>query len=307
MDMRIVALIGGCIIGASGIAYAVSNEPIVLDIAYATPAYCAQAPTEPAVLARSAYAFDAATGIVLFDKNADAQLPLASLTKIMTVLMARSVLTPTTTVQISKDALAADGEYGFKIGEAWTAEDLTDFTLIESANDGARALMLAAAAALHETPEEFLEGMNRRARAIGLSSTFFLNETGLDVSTSIAGAYGSARDIAHLMAYVSMHEPGIFEQSTDQTSTFVSLSGVVHKAENTSLVAGSLAASSASKTGYTDLAGGNLSLVFEPSPGHPIGIAVLGSSREGRDQDVRTIAQFATKEIKRQLLCNTQP
>jgi len=256
-----------------------------------------------AVVARAAYAYDIATGETLFKKESDMQLPLASLTKVMTALTASSILGPDATVRISEEALRAEGEYGFSAGEKWTVRDLTALMLVASSNDAARALALASAEKTGGGLETFYNAMNKRARAIGLTQTYFLNETGLDESRYTAGAYGSAEDVAHMMAYAAREE-SVIGMSVVPKETFFSLSGAKHTVANTSLVASTLAASAASKTGYTDLAGGNLAIVFEPVLGHPVSVAVLGSTRESRDTDVEAIASYVTKALKRDIVCN---
>ncbi len=275
-----------------------------ISIAFDFP-YCRTVAAEPPIAARAAYAYDVQSGAILFEKDSDAQLPLASLTKIMTVLTASQALTPTTTVEISKDALTPEGESGLTVGEKWRVKDLADFTLITSSNDGARALMLASSDALHMRQEDFYAAMNRRAEALNLSGTYFINETGLDVSSSTAGAYGSARDVAHLLAYASTAIPALVDGSVKEEETFTSLSGINHKATNTSSLAATLIGSIASKTGYTDLAGGNLAVIYEPVPGRPVAIAVLGSTREGRDDDVRILSTYAGDVLKRDILCSS--
>lgn len=303
MSYRTLALISGLFVGA-GALLATLSPAMPSVVSFVSP-YCTTEIPQPTILAHAGFAYDVGSGTVLFSKNADAQLPLASLTKLMTVLTALRALPPTSTVTITADSLSPDGEYGLKVGERWTARDLANFTLIASANDGARALMLAAVAALHEQQSDFFKAMNTAAQNLGLSQTFFLNETGLDVSTTTAGAYGSAHDVAHLIAYAALQNSDSFEDSVLPKANFVSLSGVTHSIENTSMTASSLLSSRASKTGYTDLAGGNLAVVFEPVPGHPVAVAVLGSTREGRDADVSTVAKYVSEVSRRAILCSS--
>jgi D-alanyl-D-alanine carboxypeptidase len=261
----------------------------------------------PAIEGKAAYVFDVVSGKSLYEKNSGAQLPLASLTKIMTILTALQTLPPDATVTITKDALSADGDNGLKAGEEWKVKDLADFTLIESANDGARALMLAAAKQLGITPEVYIESMNRKARSLGLDSTYFINETGLDVTATLSGAYGSARDIAKLIAYVSTTNPALMERSIEPEWHFRSLSGVTHDAHNTALLAAAFSSAVASKTGYTDLAGGNMSFVFEPVAGRPVAVVVLGSSHDGRIADAKALSVFAESQVRHEIACTDQP
>lgn len=262
-------------------------------------------PTPPTVLADAAFVANVRTGEILYQKNAEAQLPLASLTKLMTVVTALEALGPEHEVRITDEALTPEGDSGLVRGERWRAEDLAHFSLIESSNDGAHALGLAVEEALDLPPGGFIDAMNRRASLLNLSQTFFLDDTGLDVSLTTAGAYGSARDAAALLSHIATLSPEALERSVAPRWRFVSQSGTVHSAENTSLLASLYPSAIGSKTGYTDLAGGNLAFMFEPIPGQPVVLTVLGSTREGREADIATLAAFATTEVARQAACHT--
>lgn len=258
----------------------------------------------PVVEAKAAYVLDVESGAALFEKHADAQIPLASLTKAMTILVASRLLGPDDVVTVTKEAFLSEGEAGLFEGERWRAQDLIDFTLITSANDGAHALALASSERAAEPPSAFIERMNvLAAKDLDLSQTFYLNDTGLDVSSSTAGAYGSARDMAHFFSYLYRTEERIFALSSSVAKTFRSLSGFTHIAENTSSLSGRLPGGAVSKTGFTDLAGGNLAIIAEPLLGRPVAIVVLGSSREGRDRDAEALYSFARGALKRATLC----
>ncbi len=303
MDHRIASLIVGLGFGAA-LSIPIYAEPPV-PIVPAEIAYCTTTVPEPTIGGTAAYVYDIEGDTVLYEKNGLAQLPLASLAKVMTVFTALETLGQDSVVTISDDAFTPEGDWGFVKGEEWYAGDLAAYTLIESANDGARALLLAAADKLDMSETDFIEAMNRRARGLDLHQTYFLNETGLDVSDTTAGAYGSARDVAHLVAYVALFAPERIERSILPGSTFSSLSGKLHKAENTSLLAASYGAAMGSKTGYTDLAGGNLAFIYEPLPGRPVALVVLGSTREGRVADVRALAAYAEETLRISLQCDS--
>jgi D-alanyl-D-alanine carboxypeptidase (penicillin-binding protein 5/6) len=265
---------------------------------------CNQMMPRLAIGAKAAYVEDLKTGKTIFAQNETAQLPLASITKLMTLLVADNVLKPDDTVTITSEALTPDGG-GLSAGEVWRAQDLMDYTLIQSVNDGAHALALAAAAKKRELPDGFIIDMNAEARTLGLTQTYFANDTGLDISTTVNGASGSAHDIARLLAYIVENHPRLLEASTNETQTFRALSGETHTAENTSSLTWNLPGAIASKTGFTDLAGGNLALMFEPVPGRPVVAVVLGSTREGRDEDMKTLANTAKKYLTRVILCES--
>lgn len=277
-------------------------------------AFCANLLPAIPLEGKVAYAEDIETGRVLYEKNADAQMPLASLTKVMTVLSASDVLKNSDIVTITEDALTPEGDSGLERGERWDSETLIDFTLLTSSNDGAHALALAAEKKLEtasfdpngsKTMGLFIKRMNDKAAALGLTQTFFVDDTGLDISTNNAGAYGSARDIAKLFSYIIHTNPGLIEGTTAQSGVFVSKSGITHTGKNTSMVISGLEGAIGAKTGFTDLAGGNLALVYEPIPKRPLVLVILGSTRDGRDTDMKTLAAAAKITLRHAILCET--
>ena len=249
--------------------------------------------------ARAALVFDIQRGEALYNSQEEVQLPLASLTKIMTVLLAEETLPPDTIVTVDKDALNKEGDSGLLLGERWKFSDLIDLTLVASSNDGAHALAKAVMANLSLTnrPDQLLENngtsfsslMNVKAGEIGMRQTFFINESGLDAHEAVGGAYGSARDLSLLLAYVIQEYPKLFEATTLISLATYSLDGEEHRVENTNEFVESIPGIIASKTGTTDLAGGNLAVVFEIAPLHPIAVIVLGSTPEKRFSDVQAL------------------
>lgn len=267
--------------------------------------YCAHLSPKLSLEAKSAYAIDVKSNTVLYEKASHLQLPLASLTKVMTILTVSEILSPNDVVTITDEALTPEGDVGLKEGERWSAQDLIDFTLIISANDGAHALALASEKKLGSNDALFVKRMNERADALGMNETFFVDDTGLDISKNTAGAYGSAYDVALLFKHIAKTNPRIIEASTSGNRTFTSLDGRVHEAKNTSMVITNLPGAIGSKTGFTDLAGGNLAVVFEALPGRPVVAVVLGSSRDGRDSDMETLAQAVTATLRRAIICTS--
>ncbi len=268
-------------------------------------ALCSQDPLPSIALeARAVYAYDVATGQVLYAKDSDTQYPLASLTKLMTVAVALSSLGESTAVTIRDSATTGEGDV-LSVGSEWLSGPLARATLVASLNQGARALAEAASYGAKDERGSFHERMNALARTEGLSTLYFIDETGLDVNAHTAGAYGSARDVAHLTAYVHEKYPHIFDSSTLPFITIATTDGAVQTFANTSPTASKLPGSSVSKTGYTDLAGGNLVILYEPIVGHPVAISVLGSTREGRNTDVEKLTALIEPALKRAMLCTS--
>lgn len=238
------------------------------------------------IQAKAAIVWDARENTPLYSHNEITQLPLASLSKIMTVLIADEYLDEDSTITITPESLRAYGDEGLQKYDRWSYTDLRDFTLISSSNDGARAL---ASAVMQRTSgsDSITAIMSKKARDIGLDQTFFLNPSGLDIDeNAVSGGYGSARDITLLVDYIIKNKPHILEATTQSKSEFQSQNGYIHTAKNTNDIINNIPFLIASKTGFTDLAGGNLTIAFDTDIGHPYIITVLGSTREGRFDDV---------------------
>lgn len=232
--------------------------------------------------ARAAIVYDLATGETLYGKNADAQLPLASLTKLLTVYAALETLSPDTPVDIPAEAARLDGPNLFKVGETLSLLDLSRLTLTASLNDGAAAIAIATADRQNLSQSDMLAGA---AAALNLSQTYAINGSGLDVNTAISGGYGSARDVALVAGALVEKAPAIAEATTRSSAEAVSARGTSLTVTNTDPMIGTLPRLLLSKTGYTDLAGGNLALVFDAGIKHPVAVVILGSSQKARFTD----------------------
>ncbi|MFZ3044126.1 MAG: hypothetical protein WA058_03440 [Minisyncoccia bacterium] len=256
-----------------------------------TPDAFAHVPIE----AKSAIVADLVTGEILYAKDIDAQLPLASLTKLLTVYAALSVLSPDTPITIPADAARAEAPRAFSTGQVFSLADLARLTLTASLNDGAAAMAEATAARQNLSQNEMLAGA---AAALGLSQTYAVNGSGLDVNTAVSGGYGSARDLAVLSGALVKQAPSIAAATTQSATQATSEGGTSFKVANTDPMVGTISRLMLSKTGYTDLAGGNLALVFDAGINHPIAVVVLGSSKSARFTDgtalvAATLAHFA--------------
>ena len=146
---------------------------------------------------RAVMVWDVSKGEEIYSRNAEAQLPLASLTKVMMAVTALSLVSEETTITIQNEDLLEEGDSGLKLKENWTLGDLIDFILIVSSNDGAMAVANTISSQIKEggTSEDFVEMMNRKASEIGLSQTYFTSPSGLDNKNIIAGGVGSVRDM----------------------------------------------------------------------------------------------------------------
>jgi len=235
---------------------------------------------------QAAIVYDLSTGHTLYAQNADRQLPLASLTKLLTVYAGTTMLGQGAQISMSSSSLAAEGDNGFYLGETFSFSELARFALVGSSNDAAEAIAEEVASRRATTLRDSLAGA---AGSAGLTKTYAVNGSGLDVSLAASGGYGSARDMALLAGALVRTSPALAEATTEGSVTIRSIAGDVHTLPNTNQGAGAVPGILLSKTGYTDLAGGNLVVVADVGIGHPVAIVVLGSTREGRFADVNRL------------------
>ncbi len=239
--------------------------------------------------ARAAYVYDNTTGKVLYAKNPDATMPVASLTKVMTAITALEMASSTGPIVITPEALQTEGDTGLLAGEQWNLQDLLTFSLVISSNDGAAAI----ASSMGMSKADFIKKMNEKSKSLKLKGTWFLNESGLDVSTDMAGGYGTARDVATFMKYALDRYPTVMQATTQAMVTTTSLDGFIHPARNTNVLSTTTTSFLAGKTGYSLLAGGNLSMIFRNKQGHIITAVILGSTYDGRFNDMQKLINKA--------------
>ena len=152
------------------------------------PAFSQELPAKSYIL------IEASTGQVLAEQHADQQMPPASITKIMTMLL---LMERIDAGEISLDDMVTTSEHAnsmggtqiwLEVGEQMSVNDLLKATAINSANDAAVAL----AEYMAGTEEAFVQLMNQKAAELGMTGTTFCNATGLDAE----GHLSTARDIA---------------------------------------------------------------------------------------------------------------
>ena len=271
-----------------------SSEPITTVATSTAPDAFAHVSLE----ANAAIVYDLITGETLYARNADAQLPLASLTKLLTVYAAINELPNDTLITIPENVTLLSAPRIFSAGQTFTLADLSRLTLTASLNDGAEAIAEATAAYENRTQSAMLAGA---AAALDLSQTYAVNGSGLDVNGAVSGGYGSARDLARLAGALVNRAPTVAEATTKSFAEATSAGGTFFKVKNTDPMINTIPNLLLSKTGLTDLAGGNLALVFDSGIGHPISIVVLGSSQKARFTDgtmlvAATFAHFSGVE-----------
>lgn len=246
-----------------------------------------------ALQAKAAYVWDVSLQRVLYAKNEGEALPLASITKLMTALLSHELIADDVETIVPLSAIRQAGNSGLTAGEHLGVRELRDLALITSSNDAAHALAATVGELLgtQDAASQFVRGMNIRADELGLPSLEFWNATGLDQSETKPGAIGSARDVTFLMEYIVTQYPELIAPTQQSATRIYNTAGAYHEADNTNEVAREIPNMIGSKTGFTDLAGGNLTIAFDAGHNRPIIITVLGSTRDARFTDVLTLVE----------------
>ncbi|MFA5022999.1 MAG: serine hydrolase [Candidatus Paceibacterota bacterium] len=142
---------------------------------------------------------DLETSEKVVSKNEKKVLPIASLTKLMTALVAQELLTPDQVITVSRSAYNTYGNTGrLRVGEKISVKDIFYPLLLSSSNDAAEVLAEAAGR------EKFLATMNARAKQIGLTDTFFADPSGLSPANT-----STAADLVKLANYLYRYRPEI--------------------------------------------------------------------------------------------------
>lgn len=202
--------------------------------------------------ARSAVLMDADTGRILFEKNGTEQMPMASTTKIMTLLVTLENADLEGEVQVSSYAASMpDVQLGIREGERYRLRDLCYSLMLESHNDSAVAI----AEHVGGSVEGFAAMMNQKARDLGCYHTHFITPNGLDAQDEEGTHSTTAEDLARIMRFCMQNEE--FLTITRELSwTFSDLDGtrsfsVNNKNAFLNMMEGALTG----KTGFTNGAG----------------------------------------------------
>ena len=256
---------------------------LALALALVPPALAAG----PRVDARAYLVEDGRTGEVLLSQNDSRQVPIASLTKMMTVLLAleRTKLTDVVTVT-PHAATVGESSINLQAGEQLTVRDLVEACLIQSANDAAWAL---AEHVGRGDAGRFIALMNRRARQLGLSNTNFVRPDGLDA----AGHVSSARDVTEL-ARILMQKPVVREVVAMRDATIQG----GRRLHTWNDLLGNFPGVIGVKTGHTSAAGWS-EVAAVRGPGVTVYATVIGSpARSTRNGDLVELMEWGLAQFR---------
>lgn len=231
----------------------------------------------------------------LFGYQEDTPLPIASISKLMTALVAKASFSEDDVVEIRQPLYGSGFGGRFRTGTSFTAKNLLHSLLIESNNDVAVYL------AQQVGEKEFVNRMNQTASNLGFEQMAFFNPTGLDPELGEAVNRASAKETTSLMAYIIYHHPDIFSiLSIQEFRLHTTNAQYHHTAKNTNqlLEYGKWPTRVlGGKTGTTTMAGECLVLVLKApkNKGYVI-ITLLGSTN--RFEEASDLAEWVYQSYK---------
>ena len=240
-----MALVSSCVGNPPPRRQAVAVEPV----RRAEPVQVAAVPLTPPppVVGESAIVIDVASGRVLYAKNADLPRAVASTQKIVSALCVLDAGNIDKTVTIeTTDTVCEPTKLYLKPGERYTRRDLLKVLVVKSANDVARSL----ARDVGGSQEGFANLMNRKAAALGMRNSNFINPNGLPAD----GQYSTARDMA-IAARAAYRSPLLRSYAATKAFTFRYNNGRTREIENTNRLLKRIPYCDGMKTGTTNAAG----------------------------------------------------
>ena len=235
----------------------------------------------------AAVLIDEDSGTVLYEKNADERRPVASITKVMTLLLTFEALQAGKIalgdiVPVSEHAYHMGGsQIWLEPGEQLTLQEMLKAICISSANDAA----VAVAEFVAGSEPAFVDAMNARAAALGMTATHFANACGLDEE----GHLSSARDVAVMSREMLLHHPEVREYCTVWMDT---LRGGRTQLVNTNKLLKSYPGITGLKTGTTGKAGVCITASAERDGLRLIAVVLGASSGKERFEAAKTLLDY---------------
>lgn len=232
---------------------------------------------------------EAGTGQVIFERNADEQRPVASVTKVMTILLTLEAIDEGRVktgdaVTVSQHAMSMGGSQAFlEAGHSYPLGELLKSMIVASANDSAVAL----AEHLCGTEDAFVRRMNERAAELGLTGTHYVNCTGLPAQ----GHYTTARDVAALSAQLDRH-PLYYQYSTIWMDEIRHSGGRVTQLTNTNRLIRFYPGADGYKTGSTNEARYCISATAKKDGMRLIAVVLGAAASQTRFDEARMMLEY---------------
>ncbi|KPJ56724.1 hypothetical protein AMJ49_04175 [Parcubacteria bacterium DG_74_2] len=228
----------------------------------------------------------------LFQKQGFKEFYIASLTKLMTASVSLDIYELEQKIEISKTAVAQAEERGeLKPGDILAIKDLLYIVLVESSNDAAQAL------AEGKDKNEFMVLMNKKAESLKMENTYFSNPSGLDPKNKETPNLSTAKDLSRLVKYLIFNQPQILE-ITRALSYEVRQENSFHHfiGGNINILLQEIPEIIGGKTGYTEKAGGCITIVLEaPNQGYIINVILGSESSQSRFVEMKKLIEWTNK------------
>lgn len=253
-------------------------------------------PVEADILAKSYVVYDVKNDKVIFSKNDEEVLPLASLTKVISAVTAVNLVNTDKEITIDSQKMRAGPDeqlsLGLQNGQIWSLGNLLKYALTISSN----ASMDIIASTIFNKNEIFVDKMNQYVQSLGFTHFHFNSASGLDYG-DIIGGEGTALEYAKFFAKAYTLIPQILSYTTHSEINIQTENKKLYAIPNTNQEASEITGLLASKTGFTDAAGGNLAILVNLEMDRPIVIVVLGSTETARFTDVDKLLQLTKKTL----------
>lgn len=264
----------------------------IIAVVVLTVSSIAQAVTEPKITAESAILVEAKTGRIIYEKNADIERAPASMTKMLTCLIALEKLDPHEEIVMSRQAvLTEDNTLSWNEGDTVSAMDMMTAVMLVSENGGAVALAQSVAGSV----TGFSAMMNDKAKAIGCKYSHFANPHGLPDSNH----YSTAADMARIAVHC-MKNPDFRKLVELKRTSIHWLSPRDKWAElnNTNELLGNYKGANGIKTGWTTAAGGCLAASSKRGDVELIAIVMRATDKDTRFDDAEALFNYGFERVR---------
>jgi len=305
--MKKIFVAGICVLFAVSAVFGLPNFMRGTATASADAGYVTEISAKPAdktlnITAKAAFLMEANSGKVLFSKDADKQLPIASMVKVMTLAVIYDALEleqikMTDEVMVSRNASGMGGSQAFlDFDNTYKVEELVKSIIIASANDSCVAM----AELIAGNEDDFVVKMNELAAKLGMKNTNYVNCTGLPA----VGGVSTAEDCAKVYAYI-MKSPyySLFNHIWMYDLTHPS--GRVTGLTNTNRHARFYQGSDGGKTGFTSESGHCITTTANRRNLRPIAVIIGASDGKTRFDESRTLMDFVFDNYENKLVVSS--
>ena len=305
----IATLTAATICGASGLCVTTQDAKIPVGAPTVTTnaettarAVAPDYPNAPKITAKAAFLLEANSGKVLFTQNADAHLPIASMTKVATLgviyqNLAQGKITMDDMVMVSERAASMGGSQAFlDAGSEYSIHDLIQSIVVASANDSCVAMAEYIAGSV----ESFVDMMNEFAHSLGCQNTNFVNCTGLPTP----GAYSCARDMATMYLAI-MQSPHYSDFNQVWMYDLTHPSGRVTGLTNTNKLIRRYQGCLGGKTGFTNEAGHCITVAAKRGDIQPIAVIIGAANSQTRFNESSALLDYACQNFENQLIVDS--